>query len=146
MPAIFDTHTCDIIIIFLILTQHHIRSLLKKPWQAAGAIVFVWKGIHSRSGTNRTGASSLSFYYLRLLYCPDQMLAEILLSQHRVSSSKTVRLCAPCGARYMGHTIRTWSAVCLEASHSQFGEGARPQLCMDKRNLPTPVRRQLSLT
>ena len=49
------------------------------------------KGIHSRSDTNRTGAEGLSFYYPRLLYCPDQMLAVMLLSQHRVSSSKTVR-------------------------------------------------------
>ena len=40
----------------------------------------------------------------------------------------------------------TWSAVCSEAPHSQFGEGARPHLCMDKWNRPTPVRRRLSLT
>ena len=30
--------------------------------------------------------------------------------------------------------------------HLQFGEGARPHLCMDKWNCPTPVCRQLSLT
>ena len=40
----------------------------------------------------------------------------------------------------------TWSAVCSEAPHSQFGEGARPHLCMDEWNRPTPVRRRLSLT
>ena len=74
------------------------------------------------------------------------MLEVMLLSQHRVSSSKTVRPRAPCGARCIGHAIRTWSAVCSEAPHSQFGEGARPHLCMDKRNRPTPVRRRLSLT
>ena len=61
----------------------------------------------------------------------------VLLSQHRVSSSKTVRPRAPCGARCIGHAIRTWSAVCSEAPHSQFGE---------KWNRPTPVRRRLSLT
>ena len=33
----------------------------------------------------------LSLYYPRLLYCLNQMLAVVLLSQHRVSSSKTVR-------------------------------------------------------
>ena len=44
------------------------------------------------------------------------------------------------------HTIGTWSTVCSEAPHSQFGEGARPHLCMDEWNRPTPVRRQLSLT
>ena len=41
---------------------------------------------------NRTGAEDLSFYYPRLLHCVNQMLAVMLLSQYRVSSSKTVRL------------------------------------------------------
>ena len=104
------------------------------------------KGIHSKPDTNRTGAEGLSFYYPRLLNCLDQMLAVMLLSQHRVSSSKTVRPRAPCGARCMGHAVSTWSAVCSEAPHSQFGEGARPHLCMDEWNRPTPVRRRLSLT
>ena len=104
------------------------------------------KGIHSRPDTNRTGAEGLSFYYPRLLHCLGQMLAVMLLSQHRVSSSKTVRPRAPCGARCMGHIVSTWSAVCSEAPHSQFGEGARPHLCMDEWNRPTPVRRRLSLT
>ena len=74
------------------------------------------------------------------------MLALVLLSQHRVSSSKTVKPRAPCGARCIEHAVRTWSAVCSEAPHSQFGEGARPNLCMDEWNRPTPVRRPLSLT
>ena len=46
----------------------------------------------------------------------------------------------------VGHAVRTWSSVCSEALHSQFGEGARPHLCIDERNRPTPVRRRLSLT
>ena len=100
----------------------------------------------SRSDTNRTGAEGLPFYYPRLLYCLDQKLAVMSLSQHRVSSSKTVRPRAPCGARCIGHAVSTWSAVCSEAPHSQFGEGARPHLCMDEWNRPTPVRRRLSLT
>ena len=104
------------------------------------------KGIHPRSDTNRIAAEGLSFYYPRLLYCLDQMLGVLLLSQHRVSSSKTVRPRASCGARCMRHAIRTWSAVFSEEPHSQFGEGARPHLCMDKRNRPTPVHRWLSLT
>ena len=74
------------------------------------------------------------------------MLAVMLLSRYRVSSSKIVRPHAPYGARCIGHAVRTWSAVCSEAPHSQFGEGAKPQLCMDKWNRPTPVRRRLSLT
>ena len=104
------------------------------------------KGIHSRSDTSRTGAKGLSFYYPRLLHCLNQMLAMVLLSQHRVSSSKTVRPRAPCGARCIGHAVCTWFAVCSEAPHLQFGEGARPHLCMDEWNRPTPVRRRLSLT
>ena len=49
-----------------------------------------------------------------------------------VSLSKTVRSRASCGARCMGDAIRMWSAVCSEAPHLQFGEGARPRLCMDE--------------
>ena len=56
-------------------------------------------------------AEGLSFDYPRLLYFPDQILAVMLLSQHRVSSSKTVRHRAPCGAQCMTYAIRTWSAV-----------------------------------
>ena len=91
-------------------------------------------------------AEVLSFYYTRLLHCLNQMLAVVLLSQHRVSLSKTVKPCVPCGARCIGHAVRTWFAVCSEAPHSQFGEGARPHLCIYEWNRPTPVRRRLSLT
>ena len=104
------------------------------------------KCIHSRSDTSRTGAEGLSFYYPRLLNYLNHKLAVVLLSQLRVSSFKTVRLRAPCGARCIGHAISTGSAVCSEAPHSQFGEGSRPHLCMDEWNRPTPVRRRLSLT
>ena len=104
------------------------------------------KGIHSRSDTNRTGAEGLSFYYPRLLHCLNQMLGVMLLSQHRVLSASIARPRAPCGAQCIGHTVRTWSAVCSEAPHSRFGEGARPHLCMDEWNCPTPVFRRLSLT
>ena len=109
-------------------------------------VVVVWKGIHSRSDTNRIGPEGLSFYWPRLLYCPDQMLAVMLLSQHRVSSFKTLRPRASCGARCMGHPIKTWYAVCSASPHSQLGEGARPHLCMDEWNRPTPVLKRLSLT
>ena len=108
-------------------------------------LVVVWKGIHSTSDTSRAGAEGLSFYYPRLLCCPDQMLAVMLLSQHRVLSSKTVRPSALSGSRCMGHAIRTWSAVCSAVPHSQFGEGARPYLCMDEWNRPTPVLKRFSL-
>ena len=105
-----------------------------------------FEGYPLQARHKQTGAEGLSFYYPRLLHCLDQMLAVMSLSQHRVSSSKTVRPRAPCGARCVGHAVRTWSAVCSEAPHSQFGEGARPHLCMDEWNRPTPVRRRLSLT
>ena len=59
------------------------------------------KGIHYRSDTNKTGAERLSFYYPRLLHCLDQMLAVMSLSQHRVSSSKTVRTRA-------GAALKSW--------------------------------------
>ena len=104
------------------------------------------KGIYSRPDINRTCPEGLSFYYPRLLHCLDQMLAVMQLSQHRVSSSKTARPRVPCGARCIGHAVSTWSAVCSEAPHSQFDEGARPHLCMDEWNRPIPVRRRLSLT
>ena len=104
------------------------------------------KGIHSRSDTNRTGVEGLSFYYHRLLYCLNQMLAVVLLNQHRVLSSKTIRPHAPCCPQCIGHAVRTWSAICSEAPHLQFGEGAIPHLCMNVWNRPTPVRRRLSLT
>ena len=86
------------------------------------------KGINSRSDTNRTGAEGLSFYYPRLLHCLNQMLAVVLLSQHRVSSSKTVRPRAPCGARCIGHAVSTWSAVCSEA-HTRNSVKERDPIC-----------------
>ena len=112
----------------------------------ANNAVVVWRGIHSRSDTNRTGAESLSFYYPRLLYSLNQMLAVMLLSQYQISSSKTVKPRALCGAQCIEHTVSTWSAVCSEVLHSQFGKEARPHLCMDESNRRTPVCRRLSLT
>ena len=102
----------------------------------------------STPGQTQTGPGpkGLSFYYPRLLYCLDQMLAVMLLSQHWVLSSKTIRPRAPCGAQCIGHAVRTWPVVCSEAPHSQFGEGASPYLRMDEWNRATPVWRWLSLT
>ena len=125
-------------------TQHLWLILICR--RATLIVVVVWKGIQSRSDTNRNRAEDLSFYYPRLLNCPDQMLTVILLSHHRISSCKTVRPHAPCNARCMRHAIRTWSAVFLGAPHLQFGERARPHLCMDEWNHPTSVLRRLNLT
>ena len=60
----------------------------------------------------------------------DQMLAIVVLSQHGVLSSKTVRSATPRGVQCMGHAGITWSAVCLVAPHSQLDEGVRPYLYM----------------
>ena len=100
-------------------------------------IVVVWKGIHFED---------LFFYYFRLLFYPNQMLAAMVMSQHQFLSSKTVRPCAPRDVQCMRYVNRTWSVVCLIAPHWQFDEGARLHLCMDKLNRPTPVCRQLRLT
>ena len=56
----------------------------------------------------------------------------VVKPEYQVSSSKTVRPRAPCGARCIGHAVSTWSAVCSEPPHSQFGEGVRPHLYMDE--------------
>ena len=60
-----------------------------------------------------------------------QMLAVMVLSQHRVSTSKTVSPRIPVGARCTGQVRMMCSAVCSAAPQSQFDVGARPHLCMD---------------
>ena len=74
------------------------------------------------------------------------MLAVMVLSQHRVSASKTVSPRIPVGARCTGHVRIMCSAVCSTAPLSQFDVGARPRLCMNDRKRPTPARKRLSLT
>ena len=59
------------------------------------------------------------------------MLAVMVLSQHGVSTSKTVSLRIPVGARCTGYVRMMCSAVCSAAPHSQFDVGARPHLCMN---------------
>ena len=66
----------------------------------------------------------LSSYHPSLLCCADQMLAVMELSQHLVSSSKTVKTIIPGGARCMGHVKIMWYAVCLLAPHLHFAEEA----------------------
>ena len=71
------------------------------------------KGIHSRLDTNRTGAEGLSFYYPRLLHCLNQMLAVVLLSQHRVSSSKIVAIPKPTNPVGYPKSYRLISLLCV---------------------------------
>ena len=61
----------------------------------------------------------------------NQMLAVMVLSQHRVSTSKTASPRIPVGARCTGHVRIICSAVCSAAPHSQFDVGARPHFCMN---------------
>ena len=93
----------------------------------------------------RMGYESLVFFHLSLLCCPDQMLAVMELSQHLVSSSKTVRPIIPRGARCVGHVKIMWSAVCSLAPHSHFAEEEKTRSGMNESKRPTPVRRRLSL-
>ena len=72
----------------------------------------------------RIGTEGLFFYHPNLLCCLDQTLAVMELSQHHVSSSKTVRPIILRGARCMGHVKIIWSAVCSLAPHSHFAEEA----------------------
>ena len=92
------------------------------------------------------GIEDLSFYCPNLLCCLDQLLAKMELSQHLVSSFKTVRPITPRGDRCMGRVKIMWSAVFSLAPYAHFAEGARPHLCVDEPKRPTPVRRRLSLT
>ena len=85
----------------------------------------------------RMGTEGLSFYHPSLLSCLDQMLAVTELSQHLVSSSKTVRPIISRSARCMGHVKIMWSTVCSLAPHSHFAEKARPHLCRDEPKRPT---------
>ena len=108
-------------------------NLIKKFW-----FVVIRKGIHSRSDTNRTGAESLSFYYPRLLYCTDQMLAVMLLSQHRLSSSKAVRPYAPCSARCMGHAIRPYGLQFVQRRRTRILVKERDPVCTWTNGITLP--------
>ena len=84
--------------------------------------------------SKKMGTEGLSFYHPNRLCCLDQMLAVIELSQHLVSSSKTVRPIIPRGAPCVGYVAIMWSAVCSLAPHSHFAEGARPICAWTNRN------------
>ena len=53
--------------------------------------VVIWKNFHSKSDTNRTKAKGLLICNPRMLYCLEQKLAMMILSQHWVLPSKPVR-------------------------------------------------------
>ena len=81
--------------------------------------------------TDRPRTRVYPFTNPRLLHSSDQMLAEMVLSQYRVSSSNNASPRIPLGARCREQSRIMWAAVCSSAPHSQFDVGARPHLCMD---------------
>ena len=77
-------------------------------------MVFKWHFSWADFLANRHRVPVLSFFFIwrdiqKIRW--DQMLAVVVLTQHRVSSSKTVRPATPPGARCMEHVEITWSAV-----------------------------------
>ena len=79
-----------------VIEKWYIRGCSLRVLLEIITVIVVWKGIQSRSETNRTRAEGLFFYYLRLLYCLDQMLVVMLLSQHQVSSKSLIVICKSC--------------------------------------------------
>ena len=51
---------------FFKILQLNANGIHNKTDQVQLVVIVIWKGIHSRSDTNRTGAEGLSFYYPRL--------------------------------------------------------------------------------
>ena len=94
-------------------------------------VVVVWEAIHYEHYCRQTEDEGLSFYHPRLLHSSDQMLTEMVLSQHRVSSSSNASPRIPLGARCREQSRIMWAAVCSSAPHSQFDVGARLHLCID---------------
>ena len=68
-------------------------------------VVVVWSGTQTQFGPSqiKARAEGLSFYHPGLLSYPDEMLAVVVLSQHRVSSSKASRPRVPFGTSCMRH-------------------------------------------
>ena len=74
------------------------------------------------------------------------MLVVMLLNQHRIRHPKP--------SDHVLHVLSDLSGMLLkgglrfysEAPHAQFGEGARPHLCMYEWNRPTSAHRRLSST
>ena len=76
----------------------------------------VWQGINDPGQTQqKDGHRGLSFCHPNLLCRLDQMLTVMELSQHLVSSLKTVKPIIPRGTRCMGHLKIMCSTVCLPA-------------------------------
>ena len=67
--------------------------------------------------------------------CFSQMLTVRDLSQHLVSSSKTIRPNIPRGARCMGHCEMMWSAVCSLAPHYNSLKEQDPICTWTNRNV-----------
>ena len=90
-------------------------------------VVVVCKRIHSRSDKNRIATEGLSFYsHDVVLHVSDAGNGGGVEPELRFLI-QTVRLCAPCGARCMGHVIRTWFLVCSMVPNWQTGNFLKKQ-------------------
>ena len=79
------------------------------------------------------------------LCCPDQMLVVMMLSRHRVLSSRTFRPRAPyvvpdVWGTLLGNSRGLFKSVALAIRWKSY----RPHLCIDEWNRPTPVCKRLS--
>ena len=129
-----------------------IRVLYGLPSQGTVARTGPLRALHCNVGwesdTNRTGAEGLSFYYPQAAVVPESDAGSGVIkpASSFVIQNRQTSCSMWCPMYCIGHAVITWSAVCSEAPHSQFSEEARPHLCMDEWNRPTPVCRRLSLT
>ena len=107
---------------------------------------FVWVGFFSSLFPQVRGRGAILLPPRPGRVHPGYISGHTFSSHVTVSSSTDIRPWIPFGAWYIGHSRITWSAVCSSAPHSQLALEAKPHLCINERNLPTPVRRRFSLT
>ena len=123
-------------------------------------IIVVWKGIYSRSDTNRTGPEGLFFYYPSLLYCPDQMLAVMLCSDvvacsdvavMRMPSARLFNRFRAAGTNgylvvFLGENLRTHLKNHTRYDHGPeiHGKTRRVSLPVDEAQLAGCLRVQVS--
>ena len=80
------------------------------------------------------------------MYCPNQMLAEMVLSQVEFGQKKPSDLVLHVVPDVWGTLLKRGPRFVLRRRTLQFSEGTKPHLRMGEWNHPTPVRRRLSLT
>ena len=135
-----NINNCKILIIWKFLSQR-LQFTVFPSCLILRQSLSSWFGRTSAPGQTQTGLGQRVILLLPQAVLPGSDAGSDVVNQHQISSFKTVRPRIPCGTRCMGHVVRSWFAVCSMAPHSKFGKKARPHLCMDEWNRPTPVRR-----